>query len=586
MLSWFQHRKKEIFLLIIFIALGAFLRTYQWVDWLHFEVDQSYDAKVVNQAITGGIGQLPLLGQVAGSEALRLGPAYYYLEYASALIFGNTPQGHASFVIILSIAAIFLFYVVCRRYFAVPVALALLAIFSVSQYLVLYSRFSWNPNILPFFFLLITYALLRSVSKQEPRQSFWFLIAAGAMAIATQLHFNSFFIVPAVIAVFLIAKRPHFNLRIWLGAVAIILLVYAPVITNEIVSGGENIQYFTHKIDSENQKESPALATVALQGVHYTAFESFLVLSGIDKIHGKNEFSLQRFIPNLQCGTASQLTCGSNFIAKILATAILVGSLVMLVIRLLKNMEAPKKDFLVLMAIWSVLAFLYFSALIFADYTMRPRFFLLTAPLAFILFGFVLELLQPERGRLHLSLLILVTAGFLATNLLAINKSFTLLGKVATEPLDLETEDIFPDKPRLTLDVQMAITEYMETEYQKNGFPIYFRSDISEYIPVFRYHLDASQTPWLGTLSPDSAYTEGNYFLITSSLGNTDKKMARYAETYTLSQKKTFGSLVIFRLEPKPSIIIALRQPVGQKEISAQEEKIGQMRVWNNLFHR
>ena len=103
----FQARKYEIIALCAIIAIGIFFRTYHFSDWLLFEIDQSYDTRIVSRAVENGIEHLPLLGPTAGGgRALRLGPAFYYMEYASALVFGDTPTGHAMLVLILSILSI------------------------------------------------------------------------------------------------------------------------------------------------------------------------------------------------------------------------------------------------------------------------------------------------------------------------------------------------------------------------------------------------------------------------------------------------------------------------------------------------
>jgi hypothetical protein len=84
--------KNKIFISLLIITLVGFgLRIYRHSDFLHFELDQSRDAMVISEAIEKGPGELPLLGPRAAGTMLRLGPAFYYFEYLSALIFGNTP---------------------------------------------------------------------------------------------------------------------------------------------------------------------------------------------------------------------------------------------------------------------------------------------------------------------------------------------------------------------------------------------------------------------------------------------------------------------------------------------------------------
>ena len=186
-----KANKWEFALLLIIICVGIFLRTYNFSRWLHFEIDQVYDMDIVAPAVSDGIQNLPLLGPNVGGGMARLGPAFYYMEYASAKIFGNTPVGHAMNVLILSILALPLFYVFCRKYFSKVESLGLLAIFSVSLYMVMYSRFSWSPNVLPFLVLLSFYTLLRSVSPKEKYPARWFLAAVALITITSQIHDRS-----------------------------------------------------------------------------------------------------------------------------------------------------------------------------------------------------------------------------------------------------------------------------------------------------------------------------------------------------------------------------------------------------------
>ena len=144
-------KKRELIFVLLIISAGIFFRTYNFSNWLHFEVDQVYDIDSIAAAVDNGIGNLPLLGTNAGGGALRLGPAFYYLEYLSAKIFGHTPPGYAAFVVVLAILSLTLFYLFSRRYFSARISLALLAVFSFSVYFIQYSRFAWSPNVLPFF---------------------------------------------------------------------------------------------------------------------------------------------------------------------------------------------------------------------------------------------------------------------------------------------------------------------------------------------------------------------------------------------------------------------------------------------------
>ncbi|MFA5993940.1 MAG: glycosyltransferase family 39 protein, partial [Parcubacteria group bacterium] len=237
--------KYRIFIILgLTFALGAFLRVYHFADWLHFELDQSRDAAVVDLALNQGIGNLPLLGPKAAGSFLRLGPIFYYFEYLSALVFGHTPAGMTGLNGLFSVLAIPLFYVFVRRYFNVKIAMSLAALFATSLFLILYARFSWNPNGLPFFILLAMYSLLRAADDAEKRKGWWLVLGATAMTVATQLHFVAFLGIPTIAILFLVIKRPHIQWRYWLAAIAVILVLYAPMVVNELKTGGDNAKEF------------------------------------------------------------------------------------------------------------------------------------------------------------------------------------------------------------------------------------------------------------------------------------------------------------------------------------------------------
>ena len=132
LLRYFNGNRREIIALILILCIGIFLRTYHFSDWLHFEMDQAIDYDLVSPAVDFGPGHLPLLGPNVGGGLLRLGPAFYYMEYLSALVFGNDPTGHAMLVLLSSIFAIPLFYLFAKRYFSPVLSLGLMAVFSFS----------------------------------------------------------------------------------------------------------------------------------------------------------------------------------------------------------------------------------------------------------------------------------------------------------------------------------------------------------------------------------------------------------------------------------------------------------------------
>ncbi|MFZ2187730.1 MAG: glycosyltransferase family 39 protein [Candidatus Moraniibacteriota bacterium] len=565
-----KERKWELLLLLMIIAVGIFLRAYNFHDWLLFEIDQSYDTRIVSGAIEHGVGHLPLLGPTAGGgRALRLGPAFYYMEYASALIFGNTPAGHAALVLIFSILAIPLFYVFIRRYFTLALALALTTLFSTSVFLILYGRFSWSPNVLPFLTILSFYALLRSVSQAEPRRNTWFLTAAAAIAITSQIHFNAFFTIPTIAILFLLYKRPTFKLKIWIAALGIVAAVYTPVILSDISTQGANVNLFLKKISKTSAAPLGSFQDTlrkAMVDLNYNASGYFFINSGIDRINGKR---IQGY----------GLQDDANLPWRAVALVLFCAELALLAYALRKEQDTRRTDFLVLLSLWIVVPFAYFYSLISSNFHFYPRFYLLIAPAAIILFGMLLEKIHPETSaarRLSLALIVLL---FLIPNLTRIQSHFLQLATPARNKVNAETEDIFPNDKRLTLKEALAVTEYMLARQQENHYPIYLNT-YHEYEPLFWYHLTKRGMSYSDKIDFDSLYAEGNYFLIQYPTDGT----RGIEKAFDIIDEKRFGILTVYTLVPDDGKIRTLRQnPENRKQLE-QTLQIQELKTWNDLF--
>lgn len=108
-------RKSAMFFLFFIIFIGAFLRSYHFSDWLRFNMDQSRDAIFIKDL--SDKNELPAFGPKAGGTEFRLGPAFYYFQYASAKIFGAEPEKLAYPDLLFSMLAMILFYFLAKAYF-------------------------------------------------------------------------------------------------------------------------------------------------------------------------------------------------------------------------------------------------------------------------------------------------------------------------------------------------------------------------------------------------------------------------------------------------------------------------------------
>jgi len=578
-------RKKTIVIAIflIIIGIGIFLRAYHFSDWLHFELDQSRDAKVIDLAITDGISNLPLLGPKAAGTFLRLGPAFYYFKYLSALVFGNTPSGVAVIIMLFGILTIPVFYLFIRRYFDQKISLGLAFIFSASLFLVMYSRFSWNPNPLPLFTLLTFYFLLRTVDKNESekKRGSWLVAFSASLAIATQLHFLAFVAMPTISFLFLIIKRPKIKIKYWIFSAIAVIFLYFPAIINDFETGGKNIGQILEVAQGKSEKSDHDIIEKAIKSYNESSLGYVTVLFGVEKrelpritLERKNGFS---FI----CDDSCKNELGMGIFSLLFFT---LGT-VLLVLNTKKEQNSQKKDFLILATLWF---FVVLGLYIPISYDISPRFFLLVATVPFVFLGFMLQFLETaiKNKKASSVLIILLVLAVGSYNLWKVKQRFWQLGNASTISFKVETDRILKEKTRVTLDQQNKIISYIISIQKSNGYPIYLNSD-PEYRRSFLFHLDRnniSRDDLRNASNSGKVYEHGNYFLIYPSLSNFKKDIEKYSMSYDLIGQKEFGTLTLFELKPKPEAINAVEQNFTQDK-SKGSSGTPKRYKWDEIFN-
>lgn len=553
-------RYKVVYLALIFIVLlGAFLRLYHLSDWLHFELDQARDAKVIVSALNGGIGNLTLLGPRAGGTFLRLGPGFYYMEYLGALVFGGSPWGFAMPVALLSIASIAVFFFLSRRYFETKLSLGLTLLFSVSAFMVLYGRFAWNPNPVPFFLMAGFYSLLKAVDVNERYKDRWFIAAAFLLSFATHLHFLAFVALPLIVGVFLIVKRARFSWKVWVLALSVALLLYVPVLLNEMITGGANMQEFIQAVYGKSNKSNHTLAEQVVHNTTNTILGYWVMLTGYEEstmgqFTGKSAFDF-----NLTCNDS----CRKHLVSGFLATAVFIFGGILLVGRFWKEMNPRKKDFLFLSILWFGACFALFTPL---SYNFSPRFFLLIAPFPFIFLGLTLDFFQQFLRKYTVTpyvigLLLLV---FMASNMFYVTHRLDELRLASIKNFDTLPDRILKEKARVTFIQQSMILDYMQSFQKANGYSIYMFSE-PEHKRAIKYLMDRRGMQNDALRFTDGIYAKGNYFLIFRTGSNQDNRLQKYTPTYDIIGKKVIGTLTVFHLQPKAAVITDDIQIVAPK---------------------
>ncbi|MFZ1627026.1 MAG: glycosyltransferase family 39 protein [Candidatus Moraniibacteriota bacterium] len=570
-----RQRQLVWFGLALIIALGFFLRSYHFADWLHFELDQARDARVIYTALQDGVGELPLLGPKAGGTFLRLGPAYYYLQYVSALVFGGTPAGMAAVILITSTASIVVFFFLFRRMFPNWLALFLTLAFSVSEYFVMYGRFAWNPNMLPFFLPLGMYALLRSVGGGERNPGRWFLVSIFSFGIATQLHFLAFLAVPVFVMLFLIIRRPRFRLRTWGMALAIVGALYFPMFLNELATGGANTREFFGAITEKSTKEDHVLLEKVIRNGAEHVLAGLVITTGFEG----------GTLPKVETAEGLLISCqGKCDIGKPygLTMAVLLGlSVLSFCLLLFREEDRRKRDFLVATGLWFAITFTLFTPL---AYGMAPRFFLLSGPFFFVLIGclsLVVTRAFPWHQLGHMLafglVLVLVTLSISSLQL-----RFDELARANHEPVDSPPDRILKERIRVTLEQQNRIIDFLAAKSAEQHYPVYMFSE-PQHRRALKYLLEQRGIE-NAVLGFDGIYQEGVYFFVLRAQSDLEDALRKYRENYTIGQTTSFGTLVAIELVPKPESIIGTRQDFS---IQKPSDSLAPARyTWSGYFNR
>lgn len=197
---------KELWLLGLILGVGAFLRLYKIDQYMTFLGDEGRDVLIVSRFVKHF--DLMLVGPGTSVGNMYLGPLYYYLMAPSLLLAGFSPVGPAVQIAILGVATVAFVWWIGRQWWDKTAGLVAAALYAVAPTVIVYSRSSWNPNIMPFFALLCIYAIWRVWTKYEFK---WLIVLGVAYALVLQSHYLGLLLAPTLFLFWFLTFR---NLRL------------------------------------------------------------------------------------------------------------------------------------------------------------------------------------------------------------------------------------------------------------------------------------------------------------------------------------------------------------------------------------
>lgn len=204
-LGWVKKNKTEFWILLAILVVAAFCRLYRIGDYMTFLGDEGRDVIVVRRLLVEG--HPPLIGPGTSIGNMYLGPFYYYMMAPALFLANFSPIGPAIQIAILGIITVWFVWFVGREWFGKTAGLIAAGLFAIAPTVIIYSRSSWNPNIMPFFALLSIYAVWRVWRQHEFG---WLPVLGFSFAAAMQSHYLALLLVPTLGIFWLLTLR---NLR-------------------------------------------------------------------------------------------------------------------------------------------------------------------------------------------------------------------------------------------------------------------------------------------------------------------------------------------------------------------------------------
>ncbi len=192
----------------LIILVAVFLRFYKFEEFVTFLGDQGRDAIIIKRIVT--FEHFPAIGPPSSIGQIYLGPFYYYLIAPFLLFFNFNPIGPAAGVALLSILGIIFSHFVVRKEINHLVALIFTIFLTFSAVNIQFSRFSWNPNLLPIFSFFTLYFYYKTFTTKNKLHAILF---GSFLSFSIQLHHLAFLLIIPIFLSYL-SSRIYFGISL------------------------------------------------------------------------------------------------------------------------------------------------------------------------------------------------------------------------------------------------------------------------------------------------------------------------------------------------------------------------------------
>ncbi len=190
-LPYFRKNSREFLVLVTILLLAAFLRFYRLDEYMQFLGDQGRDALVIKQILVDH--HLPAIGPPMSVGDVYLGPLYYYMMAMAMLFWWLNPVAAAGMVALIGVLTVGLIFYLTKQWVSQTAATIAALLYTLSPVSINYSRFSWNPNPVPFFTLLAFLGIYKAHRSGDFR---WLILSGVGVGAAIQMHYLTLILLP------------------------------------------------------------------------------------------------------------------------------------------------------------------------------------------------------------------------------------------------------------------------------------------------------------------------------------------------------------------------------------------------------
>ncbi len=233
-LWWNLKVGKIIFILLLgVLLLASILRFYKLDQYMTFLGDEGRDAIIIKDMVEGK--HFPLIGPPTSVGNIYLGPLYYYMMFIPMAFFNLNPVAASGMVAAIGVLTVGFIYYLGKIWFGKEAGLIAAFLYAISPVTISYSRFSWNPNPLPFFALVVIFSLYKMHQKGN---FLWLSLTGATLAAAAQMHYLALILIPIAGILWILEllqrrtnkSRPKNILLGTILGVAVFLAVMSPLV--------------------------------------------------------------------------------------------------------------------------------------------------------------------------------------------------------------------------------------------------------------------------------------------------------------------------------------------------------------------